>query len=51
MNFLRHPIYTALGLGMSVWLAYANPRGVSLWHSAGPPRWFSSHGSSGISHK
>lgn len=51
MNFLRHPIYTALGLGLCLWVPYANSRGLSLWHSAGPARWFSSHGPGGVSHK
>ncbi len=51
MNFIKHPIYTALGAGFSIWLLLANTRGWSLWHSAGPARWFSSSGSSGISHK
>ena len=51
MNFSRHPIYSALGMGFAVWLLLANARGWSLWHSAGPARWFSSHGPGGISHK
>ena len=54
MNFLRHPIYSVLCLGLCTWVPYANFRGLSLWHSVGPARWFSSggsHGSSGVSHK
>jgi hypothetical protein len=51
MNLLRHPIYAIVCLGLCAWVPYGNMRGLSLWHSVGPARWFSSYGSSGISHK
>jgi|GEM_PF-6325242 len=50
MNFLRHPIYTVLAIGLGSWLVLSNVRGNSLWHSYGPPRWISA-ARSGFSHK
>lgn len=50
MNFLRHPFYTAICIGLLLWVPYANVRGFSAWHSIKPTRWFSSHGS-GVNHK
>jgi hypothetical protein len=39
MSFLRHPIYTALAVGASVWLSMANARGLSMLYSANPVHW------------
>jgi hypothetical protein len=31
MNFLRHPLYTALALGACTWLTVANTRGLGFF--------------------
>ncbi len=39
MSFLRHPLYSALAIGASVWLSMANARGLSFLYSANPVHW------------
>jgi hypothetical protein len=39
MNFLRHPLYTALALGACTWLSVANSRGLSFFHTVNPATW------------
>jgi len=61
MSFLRHPLYSALAIGASVWLSMANARGLSFLYSANPVHWamFNSatrgssgyHGTGHFSHK
>jgi len=55
MNFLRHPLYTALALGACSWLSFANARGLSFFQLTSPASWKPGgtayiHGSGGHSH-
>ncbi len=46
MNFLRHPLYTALALGACAWLPYANMQGKSFVRTFSPVYWASGSGGS-----
>lgn len=52
MALLRHPLYSALALGMCLWLSKANSQGLSFLYSANPVHWpmFAGTGGSGSSH-
>ena len=47
----RHPVYLAVGILASLYLAFANARGWSLLHTINPARLFTSSPGSGFSHK